>query len=79
MMMKLLDISGKVDLLTIAIYELLASTAANIGLDFVVVGATARDLILEQGYNIPPTRATIDIDLGLKSRTGINSRSSREC
>jgi hypothetical protein len=45
MMMKLLDISGKIDLPTIAIYELLASTAANIGLDYVVVGATARDFM----------------------------------
>jgi len=66
MMMKSLDISGKIDPSTIAIYELLASTAASIGLEYVVIGATARDLILELGYNIPTTRATIDIDLGIE-------------
>ena len=34
--------------------------------EYVVIGATARDLILERGYNIPTTRATIDIDLGIE-------------
>ena len=64
--MKLLNLSEKIDPPTIAIYELLANTAADIGLEYVVVGATARDLILDQGYGIPATRATIDIDLGIE-------------
>ncbi len=33
--------------------------------DFLVVGAIARDLLLHYGHGVPITRATTDIDLGL--------------
>ena len=62
----LLDLSGKIEPLTIELFEVITSAADAMGLQFFVVGATARDMILKYGYNIQTTRATIDIDLGVK-------------
>jgi predicted nucleotidyltransferase len=63
---KLLDISEKIDPLTVAIYELVASVAHKNNTKFFVVGATARDLVLEHGYGIKVGRATRDIDLAVQ-------------
>ena len=35
------------------------------GVDFLIVGATARDLLLHYGYGVPIARATRDVDLGV--------------
>ncbi len=63
---KLLNISGKIDPQTVAIYELVASVAESRSIKFFVVGATARDLILQHGFGIEARRATRDIDLAVQ-------------
>ncbi len=63
---KLLNISGKIDPQTVAIYELVASAAESRNIKFFVVGATARDLILQYGFGIEARRATRDIDLAVQ-------------
>ena len=63
---KLLDISGKIDQQTVAIYELIASVAEAKNIKFFVVGATARDLVLHHGFGIEVRRATRDIDLAVQ-------------
>lgn len=61
-----LDISGKIDPLTIAVYDVIASVAEQNNVKFFVVGATARDIVLHHGYGIPVRRATRDIDLAVQ-------------
>ena len=61
-----MNLSGKLDQYSIELYELITSSARISGLVFMLVGATARDLILEWGYDIHPYRGTLDIDLGVR-------------
>ncbi len=65
-MAKLLDLSGKIDRLPLSLYEILTDVVASIGTRFFVVGATARDVILEQGFGIRSRRATKDVDVGVR-------------
>ncbi len=62
---KLLDLSGKIDGL-IPILEDITRIADSLGTPFFVIGAAARDLILEQGYGIRSVRATRDLDLAIQ-------------
>lgn len=62
----LLDISGKIDPFIMAIYEQIARVAKAQGVEFFIVGATARDLVLHHGYGIEVRRATRDIDLAVQ-------------
>lgn len=62
----LLDLSGKIDSLFVSLCQLLTDVTASIGTRFFVVGATARDLILERGFGIPGKRATRDVDVGVR-------------
>ncbi len=67
--MSLIDLSGKLDTYTIEFYDVIVSTANSLGVQFLVVGATARDLMLEWVYNLPPHRRTEDIDLGVRIKS----------
>ncbi|MFB3906158.1 MAG: hypothetical protein ACE15E_22150 [Acidobacteriota bacterium] len=60
------DLSGKIDPLTMEILSLVYDAAKRLGVDFFVVGATARDLILHYVYGLQLKRATQDIDLGVE-------------
>jgi len=62
----LLDLSGKIDELTLGLYEALDGATVSGGVPFFLVGATARDMILAFGYGIPIKRATLDVDIGLR-------------
>jgi predicted nucleotidyltransferase len=62
----LLNLSGKIDNLTIEIFECIAHVADSLNIPFFVVGAAARDIILQYGYGILTTRATADIDFGVQ-------------
>ena len=62
----LLDLSGKIDPLIIELFADIANIAESMGIQFFVVGATVRDMILMYGYGIQTTRATMDIDFGIQ-------------
>ena len=62
----LLDLSGKINTGSVEIFQTVADVAAALDIPFFVIGATARDIVLEFGYGISPSRATRDIDLGVK-------------
>ena len=62
----LLDLSGKVDQLSLQLYDSLTQVATSCGIQFYVVGARARDMILVHGYGREITRATMDINLGIR-------------
>jgi len=60
-----MDISNKIDdPILIGLLACVTSVATELEIPFFVVGATARDLILRDGFGIEPGRATRDIDLG---------------
>jgi predicted nucleotidyltransferase len=63
---KLLNLSETVDKFTVELFENIANVAGSMNVPFFVVGATARDIILEYGYGIETIRATNDIDLGVE-------------
>jgi predicted nucleotidyltransferase len=61
-----LDLSGKIDQPTIDLFQVVCRVTKKLGVSYVVVGATARDLVLHYGYGAVIKRATTDIDFGLQ-------------
>ena len=62
----LLDISPKIDRAIATVLADLAEIATDRDIDFFVVGAMARDMILDYGFGIEAGRAPRDIDLGIR-------------
>ncbi len=59
-----MDLSDKTELRWLSAVLADVGDAAP-GADFLIVGAMARDLLLQYGQGVPITRATTDIDLGV--------------
>jgi predicted nucleotidyltransferase len=59
------DKSRPVDPVTLQILSVVNRVAAQLELPYVVVGATARDLLLFHVFGIPVTRATADVDFAV--------------
>jgi predicted nucleotidyltransferase len=62
----LLNLSGKLPPDIEAVLQEVAQLLAAEGIPFFVVGALSRDLMLEHAWNLPPQRATKDIDFGVR-------------
>ena len=60
-----LDLSGKIDPLTVSVLSRIQQIAAKERVPVFVVGATARDILFESAYEIAPKRATVDIDVAV--------------
>jgi predicted nucleotidyltransferase len=63
---ELLDISHKLDAGTVAIYRDVADAAASLGIDYLVIGASGRDLIMSVAYGLQVQRATNDYDFAFE-------------
>jgi predicted nucleotidyltransferase len=61
----LLNLSGKIDSSTINALLEIANIAAKLKLDFFIIGATARDIVMECVHNIKAPRITKDIDIAV--------------
>ena len=61
----LLDLSGKIDKVTVSALIRIQQILSSIGIPFFVVGATARDILLDVSHGIESKRATIDIDIAV--------------
>lgn len=61
----LFNLSGKIDQHTVDALLAIKKEADILNISFFVVGAFARDIILEHCYGINPRRMTRDIDLGI--------------
>lgn len=59
-------LSKKIDGFAADLLGTIAVVAESLKVPFFVIGATARDMILTQGYGIETGRATKDIDLGVQ-------------
>jgi predicted nucleotidyltransferase len=64
-MTKSLDLSGKIEPLVVEFFQTFQQVATTTGTRFFVVGAMARDLVLEHGFGLTTGRATNDVDLGV--------------
>ena len=62
----LIDLSEKIDDFRLKLFENISKVAESLDVPFFVVGATARDIILSEGYGIEVGRATKDIDLAVQ-------------
>lgn len=60
-----LDLSGKINKTSVSILREIDRIATKLDFPFFVIGATARDIILEHQFDIKPARATLDIDIGI--------------
>ena len=63
---ELLDLTGKIDKVTVSTLAAVNDVAAKLNLPYIVVGATARDMVLHYGYGAPIQRATVDIDFAVQ-------------
>ena len=62
----LIDISGKIDSLYISAIKEIKKVADSQEISFFIIGALARDIIMEYFYEIKAPRITMGIDLGIK-------------
>jgi len=60
-----LDLSNKIDVGIVELLSDLNKIAVRSDVPFFVIGATARDIILEQGFGISTRRKTQDVDLAV--------------
>jgi len=59
------NLIGKIDENTVAILTEIDTIARELKLAFFIVGATARDILLQHAHGIHPSRATLDVDIGV--------------
>jgi len=62
----LLNIAGKIDPDTVQVYGAVKEAAESLNIPFVVVGASARDLVLHYFHGAKIQRASLDIDFGIQ-------------
>jgi predicted nucleotidyltransferase len=61
----LLDLSGKIDKVAVSALSRIHQISSSMKIPFFIVGATARDILLEVHYGIGSKRATLDIDIAV--------------
>ncbi len=62
----LLDLSGKIEPRVVDAVAAVVATAEQLGIPCLIVGAAARDFLLEYGCGIKSGRATKDVDFGVR-------------
>ncbi|MDI9526094.1 MAG: nucleotidyl transferase AbiEii/AbiGii toxin family protein [Pseudomonadota bacterium] len=60
------NLSGKLDPLLVEVISLIDHEATGLGIPFFIVGAMARDIVLELCYKLPARRSTRDLDIGVE-------------
>ena len=62
----MLNLTGKIDTDTVKILEVVSKVTSELDVPYLLVGATARDLVMHYGYDAPIQRATTDRDFGIQ-------------
>ncbi|MDG1816004.1 MAG: nucleotidyl transferase AbiEii/AbiGii toxin family protein [Glaciecola sp.] len=65
----LLNIAGKLPQGLVELYQLVDKATRALAIPYLVVGATARDIVLVHGYNATIERGTRDVDFGIHVQT----------
>jgi predicted nucleotidyltransferase len=61
-----LDISGKIDPRIVEVFGSVSKILIALNMPYIVVGATARDLVLHHGHGADIYRATDDVDFAIE-------------
>ena len=61
-----LDISGKIDPRIVEVFSSVSNVLTDLNMPYIVVGATARDLVLHYGHGAEIRRATDDVDFAIE-------------
>ena len=69
MMNTLLNIVDKLPEGLVELYQIVDEHTTALGIPYLVVGATARDIVLVHGYNANIERGTRDVDFGIQVQT----------
>ena len=64
--MSSLNLSGKISRATTDLLELIDRITTELGIPYLVVGATARDIVYHHRFGTPIRRATTDTDFGIQ-------------
>jgi predicted nucleotidyltransferase len=67
-----LDISNKLPSDLVAVFEALLRTAQREGIVLYVVGATARDLLMDYAFGMKSPRLSVDIDVAIRVRDWVD-------
>jgi predicted nucleotidyltransferase len=59
------NLTDKIDEKTVALLSEIDIIARDLKLAFFIVGATARDILLQHDHGIHTRRATLDVDIGV--------------
>lgn len=80
-MSTLLNLSGEIDPQTVAIFETVGRILAELQVPYVVVGATARDLVMHLGHGAKLRSVTKDVDFAIEvpSWSAFNAVKDRLC
>ena len=62
----MLNLSGKIDQGTLELLTLINQVTVELGIEYLVIGATARDLVMHYGYGARIQRATKDLDVAIQ-------------
>ena len=62
----MLNLSGKIDNDTVTLLSVVDRVASEVGVPYLVVGATPRDMVMHYGYGAPIQRATADLDFAIQ-------------
>ena len=62
----MLNLSGKIDQGTLELLTLINQVTVDLGIEYLVIGATARDLVMHYGYGARIQRATKDLDFAIQ-------------
>ena len=65
-MNELLDLTGKIDPSAESTLKIVNEVTSDLDIPYLIIGATARDMVLHYGYNTPVQRATTDIDFAFQ-------------
>ena len=63
--------SKNIDPTQLKTYGAIKCVAVDQDVPFIIVGASARDLVMHHAYGAPIQRATMDIDLAVQVRIGL--------
>lgn len=73
------NVSGKLPQGLVQLYTDISHHARVLGIDILVVGAMARDLVLVHGYGASIERGTRDVDFGVRVKNWDDFNQLREC
>ena len=74
-----LNIAGKIDPRIVTVLDAVSQAAAELEMPYVVVGATARDLVLHYGHGARIQRATRDVDFAIEVPSWVAFNALKDC